>query len=172
MHAHWGSCAGHGSEHTVNGKQYDAELHIVHFNTKYGTPENAADKPDGLAVLGIFIEEGKEHPEFAKMMPALTKALRKGQTVKIDATIDPAKFLPENRTFYNYEGSLTTPPLLESVIWTVFKEHITMSEEQVKAMRCMKITCEDEDSDSDGGDMVDNYRPPCPVGGRVVRVSS
>merc|ERR1712107_183358 len=56
-----------------------------------------------------------------------------GQTVKIDATIDPAKFLPENRTFYNYEGSLTTPPLLESVIWTVFKEHITMSEEQVKA---------------------------------------
>jgi hypothetical protein len=39
-------------------------------------------------------------------------------------------------------------------------------------MRCMKITCEDEDSDSDGGDMVDNYRPPCPVGGRVVRVSS
>merc|ERR1711877_3264 len=94
-----------------------------------------------------------------------------GQTVKIDATIDPAKFLPENRTFYNYEGSLTTPPLLESVIWTVFKEHITMSEEQVKAMRCMKITCEDEDSDSDGGDMVDNYRPPCPVGGRVVRVS-
>merc|ERR1712007_323800 len=122
MHAHWGSCAGHGSEHTVNGKQYDAELHIVHFNTKYGTPENAADKPDGLAVLGIFIEEGKEHPE--------------------------------------------------SAIWTVFKEHITMSEEQVKAMRCMKITCEDEDSDSDGGDMVDNYRPPCPVGGRVVRVSS
>ena len=35
----------------------------------------------------------------------------------------------ENRTFYNYDGSLTTPPLLESVIWTVFKEHITMSEE-------------------------------------------
>ena len=26
---------------------------------------------------------------------------------------------------------MTTPPLLESVIWTVFKEHITMSEEQV-----------------------------------------
>ena len=27
-------------------------------------------------------------------------------------------------------------------------------------MRCLKITCEDEDSDSDGGDMVDNYRYP------------
>ena len=25
---------------------------------QYGTPENAADKPDGLAVLGIFIEVG------------------------------------------------------------------------------------------------------------------
>merc|ERR1712051_824541 len=171
MHAHWGKKGGKGgSEHTIDGKQYDAELHGVHYNTKYGTPENAADKPDGLAVLGVFIEEGEEHPEFKKMMAALGKAQRKGQTVPIEATIDPAKLLPENRTFYNYDGSLTTPPLLESVIWTVFKQHITMSEEQVKLMRCLKITCEDEDSDDD--DMVDNYRPPCPVGSRVIRVST
>ena len=34
MHAHWGGCKGHGSEHTVDGRQYDAELHIVHYNTK------------------------------------------------------------------------------------------------------------------------------------------
>merc|ERR1712192_277983 len=106
------------------------------------------------------------------MMAALGKAQGKGQTVPFEATIDPAKFLPENKPFYIYDSSLNPPLLLESVIWTVFKEHITMSEEQVKLMRCMKITCEDEDSDSDGGDMVDNYRPPCPVGSRVIRVSS
>ena len=57
--------------------------------------------------------------------------------------------LPENRTFYNYDGSLTTPPLLESVIWTVFKQHITMSEEQVgcvlhfelKVFYCTLLDC-------------------------------
>ena len=34
MHAHWGSRHGRGSEHTVDGKQFDAEMHIVHFNPK------------------------------------------------------------------------------------------------------------------------------------------
>lgn len=37
-------------------KMFSAELHLVHFNTKYGSFGEAADKPDGLAVLGIFIK--------------------------------------------------------------------------------------------------------------------
>ena len=45
MHAHWGSCAGHGSEHTVDGKQYDAELHIVHYNTKVCIGNHCAFAP-------------------------------------------------------------------------------------------------------------------------------
>ena len=42
---------------------FDAELHIVHYNSKYGDPSVAVDKPDGLAVLGMFIKTGKSHPE-------------------------------------------------------------------------------------------------------------
>ena len=53
-------------------------------------------------------------------------------TVTTDS--DVTVYLPENKCFYNYEGSLTTPPLLESVIWTVFKEPITFSQEQVQSM--------------------------------------
>ena len=35
---------------------FSAELHLVHFNTKYGTLGEAVDKPDGLAVLGMLIK--------------------------------------------------------------------------------------------------------------------
>ena len=48
-----------------------------------------------------------------------------------DEKVDPAKLLPPSLDFWRYEGSLTTPPLLESVIWTVFKEPIQISQEQV-----------------------------------------
>jgi len=56
FHAHWGGENGRGSEHTVDGKMFSAELHLVHYNSKYGDFGSAADKPDGLAVLGIFLK--------------------------------------------------------------------------------------------------------------------
>ena len=56
FHAHWGGENARGSEHTVDGKSFSAELHLVHYNTKYGDLGNAVDKPDGLAVLGMFIK--------------------------------------------------------------------------------------------------------------------
>ena len=59
LHAHWGHQSGHGSEHTIDGKSYDAELHIVHYNTKYDNPGAALDQEDGLAVLGIFLSVGR-----------------------------------------------------------------------------------------------------------------
>jgi carbonic anhydrase len=33
--------------------------------------------------------------------------------------------------YFTYPGSLTTPPLFESVTWLVYKDPITISEEQV-----------------------------------------
>ena len=37
FHFHWGSSTGSkGSEHTMFGNQFDAELHLVHYNTKCG----------------------------------------------------------------------------------------------------------------------------------------
>ena len=33
-----------------------AELHLIHYNSKYGTYENALNYNDGLAVLGVFIQ--------------------------------------------------------------------------------------------------------------------
>ena len=66
MHiVHWGSNSSQGSEHTLNGKEFPIEIHLVHVNTKYlnddGSPsvENL-NQPDGLAVLGVFYEISEE----------------------------------------------------------------------------------------------------------------
>lgn len=48
MHFHW------RSEHTVNYRQYEAEAHLVHWNSKYGSFGPATLRNDGLAVLAFL----------------------------------------------------------------------------------------------------------------------
>ena len=59
FHFHWGSRRGQGSEHTINGKNYDGEMHLVHYKSSYGSFAAAFDdaQPDSLAVVGIFLQE-------------------------------------------------------------------------------------------------------------------
>lgn len=47
------------------------------------------------------------------------------------ANFDPKTLLPASLDFWTYEGSLTTPPLLESVTWIVLKDPISVSPAQV-----------------------------------------
>ena len=140
---------------------------MVHWNkSKYSSPNEAAGEPDGLAVLGIFLEVGDKHEEFDKVCKMLEKIKFKGDKEAFNEPVEPSKFLPKDtKTFWTYEGSLTTPPLLESVIWTVFKEPVQISKEQLAAMRAMKC-CAKDDKDLP---MVNNYRPPCPLGNRTLR---
>ena len=94
MHAHWGDKPGKGSEHTLDGKMFDAELHIVHYNSKYGDPSVAVDKPDGLAVLGMFIKTGKPHPELDQLCQNLMHIDTKNTNLKTPDMLDPTKILP------------------------------------------------------------------------------
>uniref|UniRef100_A0A8C5SPC3 Carbonic anhydrase n=1 Tax=Laticauda laticaudata TaxID=8630 RepID=A0A8C5SPC3_LATLA len=57
FHFHWGTSQKSGSEHTINGKSFPCELHLVHWNAKkYTTFGEAVAAPDGLAVIGVFLE--------------------------------------------------------------------------------------------------------------------
>ena len=47
---------------------------------------------------------------------------------------NPKCLLPNSLHFWTYPGSLTTPPLHESVTWIVLKEPIIVSEKQVGAL--------------------------------------
>lgn len=55
-----------------------------------------------------------------------------GQSMNI-SHIDVRSMLPENLNhFFRYQGSLTTPPCYESILWTVFDTPITLSHNQVQ----------------------------------------
>ncbi|KAK3598214.1 hypothetical protein CHS0354_005796, partial [Potamilus streckersoni] len=58
FHFHWGGNSLRGSEHTLDGKRYPMELHIVHYKTSLGSMAwaVASNQTDALAVLGFFFE--------------------------------------------------------------------------------------------------------------------
>uniref|UniRef100_H2TXA1 Carbonic anhydrase n=2 Tax=Takifugu rubripes TaxID=31033 RepID=H2TXA1_TAKRU len=166
FHFHWGASDDKGSEHTVAGKMYPAELHLVHWNTKYASFGEAASKPDGLAVVGVFLQIGNKNESLQKVLDKFGTIKAKGKQTTF-AGFDPTALLPGSLNYWTYEGSLTTPPLLESVTWIVCKEPISVSSEQMAKFRSLLFSAEGEPECC----MVNNYRPPQPLKGRSVRAS-
>lgn len=166
FHFHWGASDDKGSEHTVAGTKYPAELHLVHWNTKYASFAEAAGQPDGLAVVGVFLEIGEKNASLQKVLDSFQDIKAKGKQTTF-VGFDPTSLLPACLNYWTYDGSLTTPPLLESVTWIVCKQPISVSSEQMAKFRCLLFSSEGEAECC----MVDNYRPPQPLKGRSVRAS-
>ncbi|XP_051530962.1 carbonic anhydrase 4-like [Myxocyprinus asiaticus] len=141
FHLHWGNgSSGPGSEHTVDGKKYPMELHIVNVHSKYnGSVKEAlaANDTTGLAVLGFFIE-GTNDTSNTKSWKILTSYLSNitnaGNTtsdIMNQITMDSLLENVDRTKYYRYQGSLTTPSCNEVVIWTVFKDTIKVSHELI-----------------------------------------
>jgi len=77
------------------------------------------------------------HEEFAKLCKLMDKIEFKDQKAAFNEPVDVREFLPKEEdddTFFTYDGSLTTPPLLESVTWIVFQKTMRLSQDQVRKM--------------------------------------
>lgn len=166
-HFHWGKNDSEGSEHRVNGKMSPAELHLVHWNSEshpsFKDAVGSGD-PNGLCVLGFFLEIGAENASLKPITDLLPKVKKAGSSEPIPGKFDLKAVLPAALTdYYTYDGSLTTPPLAECVKWIVFKKPLPVSAAQMEALRAL--------DDSQGHPMVGNYRPPCPLHSRTVTAS-
>ena len=49
--------------------------------------------------------------------------------------IDAKNLIPENHSFYQLSGSLTTPPCSEDVLWNIFESSVTASKEQLERFK-------------------------------------
>jgi len=129
------------SEHTVNGRQFPMEMHLVH-----------TDAEGQLAVIGVLIVEGAHNAAFDPIWTNLPAT--KGVEHHLEhVTVDVDALLPAVRTTYRYDGSLTTPPCSEGVKWFVMTTPIALSPAQIGAFTAL---------------FHGNNRPVQPLNGRPV----
>ncbi|NCP52660.1 MAG: carbonic anhydrase family protein [Flavobacteriales bacterium] len=110
------------SEHTINGVKYPIEIHLVH---------QSDDKK--VTVMGILCVEGQESKLFEFFEGYLP--IKQGEHKDINKIINLADLFPVDKSFYSYNGSLTTPPCTENVNWIVYKQPIIISLEEVLKLK-------------------------------------
>lgn len=142
FHFHWGKDSTTGSEHTINGRHYPLEMHVVCKNTKYDELSEALDNEDGLAVLAVMFEVSKTNNRaIGRLEEALSQISEGGSSAAVVEPPQLQELMPWNTNdFYRYEGSLTTPGCYEVVTWTIFQKTVKVTEEELELFRSLKRT--------------------------------
>ncbi len=131
------------SEEAINGKKANMVAHFVHK-----TPSGA------LGVIGVLLVVGKSNPDYAPVFAHMPKA--KEKITVDDLSLDLAALLPSDRGYYNFAGSLTTPPCSEGVNWMVMRNPVVLGSKQILAFRKIFMV---------------NARPLQPTNGREIKES-
>jgi carbonic anhydrase len=111
------------SEHKIDGVADQMELHLVH--------QNALGE---LAVVGVLlkVDNTKANPVFDEIFNnAPYLFFHQTATNDTHLKINPVDMLPKTHTYYNYSGSLTTPPCSEGVRWYVLTQPAFVSSKAV-----------------------------------------
>jgi carbonic anhydrase len=107
------------SENQIESKAFPMEAHFVH-----------ADADGHLAVIGVMLQTGAENAKLADIWKAMP--MEEGKTAKPAGSVNALDLMPANKDYYRFDGSLTTPPCSEGVVWMVMKDPITISEAQAQ----------------------------------------
>ncbi len=129
------------SENQINGKSFPLEAHFVHKNDK-----------EGLAVIGVMFEIGNSN----ELIDIIWKKVssKENEEVKIEQELNLMGLLPEEKSYFRFNGSLTTPPCSEGVRWFVMKKPLAISQAQIYQFK--------------GWMKHDNARPLQPINARPI----
>jgi len=132
------------SEERVKGKASAMVAHLVH-----------RDAEGHLGVVAVLLEPGSRGSAFDTVLENLPR--KAGQTLTVaDLSLDLQSLLPKDRAYYDFEGSLTTPPCSEGVHWMVLREPVKVKPQSIHAFRSLYAF---------------NARNVQPLWGREVKVS-
>ncbi len=134
----------HPSEETIHGKHYDMVAHLVYQN-----------KEGHYAVIAVLIKEGRPNPLITTLWNNLPPEMNKEHDVDT-VQVDAIQLIPSKRSYYKYEGSLTTPPCTQGIVFFVLDTPLSLSKEQIATFAKY---------------YPDNARPVQPLNGRTVQHS-
>lgn len=110
----------HPAEEKVNYKGFAMVAHLVHKN-----------EAGQLAVVAVLMDVGTNNTFLQKVwtrMPLDTQ----DRVPLPDELLDLNELLPTDQRYYQFMGSLTTPPCSEGVLWMVMKQPVTLGPDQLK----------------------------------------
>jgi len=109
------------SEHTINGKRFAMEVHVVHQN-----------KAGRMAIVALLFQEGSEN-KFLNSLGWSKLPTKAGKKRALSGVINVLKAFPFNHFYASYKGSLTSPPCTEGVKWFVLSSPISASRKQLRS---------------------------------------
>lgn len=111
------------AEHTIAGETFPMSIQFMH---------RAGD--GGRAVLVALVKEGEENRALGELLPHLP--LEPDQRNRdANVLINARDLMPDDKSYFRYMGSLTTPPCLEGVSWYIYKQPIEASAEQINLIK-------------------------------------
>ncbi|MBW6516984.1 MAG: carbonic anhydrase family protein [ANME-2 cluster archaeon] len=111
------------SENTIMGEYSDMEMHLVHQS-------NVGE----YAVVGVMMEAGSKNNAYAPIWENMPAEVGDIETIR-GVNVIAVTMLPENRTYYRFDGLFTTPPCTEGVKWFLMSNPVELSPEQIDAFR-------------------------------------
>lgn len=135
----------HPAEEKINGKSFDMSMQLHH-----------RDGAGRTAVVTVLLSAtGAENPVIQTLWNHIP-LLRNEPVAPPDTMIDLNLALPKDRGYFNYMGSLTTPPCTEGVTWFVLKTPVEISTAQLAIFARL---------------YPNNARPVQPVNDRLIKES-
>ncbi|MGC2401943.1 MAG: carbonic anhydrase family protein [Acidobacteriaceae bacterium] len=134
----------HPGEEEIHSQAAPMVIHLVH-----------ADSEGKIAVIAVELKAGDSNAAIQSVWDHVSKQGAVDVSPQ-SLTINPANLLPDNRSYYTYMGSLTTPPCTEGVTWLVIKSPLPASTDEL-AFFAERYPM--------------NARPLQPLNGRIIRAS-